>query len=146
MVSRSDAHPHKQQVREQWNEVAPRWHEWTSVMRDQYAPATGLMLDLARLRPGDRVLDVAAGDGYQSIAAAERIGPRGYVLAIDVASEQLKYADLTAREAGIQNVETRVMDGENLELEDTSFEAALCHFGLTFFPDPDRGLREIGGC
>jgi ubiquinone/menaquinone biosynthesis C-methylase UbiE len=78
----------KQRIRAQWDEVAPRWHRWTPVMQAQYAPATELMLDLARLRPGYRVLDIAAGDGYQSIAAARRVGPTGHVLAVDLAPEQ----------------------------------------------------------
>jgi ubiquinone/menaquinone biosynthesis C-methylase UbiE len=133
----------KQRIREQWNEVAARWHRWTPLMREQFAPATELMLDLAHLAPGDHVLDVAAGDGYQSIAAAQRVGPGGHVLAVDLAPEQLKYAAAAARQAGIEHLETRAMDGENLDLADASFDAVLCHFGLTFFSDPDRGLREM---
>jgi ubiquinone/menaquinone biosynthesis C-methylase UbiE len=133
----------KQRLREQWDEVAVRWHRWTPVMSAQYAPATELMLDLAHLRPGGRVLDIAAGDGYQSIAAARRVGPSGHVLAIDLAAEQLKYAAAAAREAGVEHLETRVMDAENLDLPDASFDAVLCQFGLMFLPDLDRGLREM---
>ena len=112
-------------------------------MSAQYAPATELMLDLARLRPGDRVLDIAAGDGYQSIAAARRVGPTGHVLAVDIAREQLRYAATAAREAGVEHLETRVMDAENLDLPDASVDAVLCQFGLMFLPDVDRGLREM---
>ena len=133
----------KQHIREQWDAVAARWHRWTPVMSAQYAPATELMLDLARLRPGDRVLDIAAGDGYQSIAAARRVGPTGHVLAVDLAPEQLKYAAAAAGEAGVEHLEIRVMDAEHLDLPDASFDAALCQFGLMFLPDPDRGLREM---
>lgn len=139
----NDPEVFKRRVREQWDEVAARWHRWTPVMRDQVAPATQLMLDLARLRPGHHVLDVAAGNGYQSIAAARRVGPTGHVLAIDLASEQLKYAAAAAREAGIKQIETRVMDAEDLALPDASFDAVLCHFGVMFLPDLDRGLREM---
>jgi SAM-dependent methyltransferase len=112
-------------------------------MREQYAPATELMLDMAHLEPGDHVLDVAAGDGYQSIAAAQRVGSGGHVLAVDLAPEQLKYAAAAAQQAGVEHFGIRVMDGENLDLADASFDAVLCHFGLMFFPDPDRGLREM---
>jgi ubiquinone/menaquinone biosynthesis C-methylase UbiE len=133
----------KQRIREQWDEVAARWHRWTPVMSAQYASATELMLDLAHLRAGDRVLDIAAGDGYQSIAAARRVGPTGHVLAVDLAPEQLKYAAAVAREAGVEHFDTRVMDAENLGLPDASFDAVLCQFGLMFLPDPARGLREM---
>lgn len=143
MNGTSEPQVFKQRIREQWNEVAARWHRWTPMMREQYAPATKLMLDLARLAPGDHVLDVAAGDGYQSLAAAERVGPSGHVLAIDLAPEQLTYATAAARQAGFEQLETRVMDGENLDLADASVDAVLCHFGIMFFPDPDRGLREM---
>ena len=133
----------KQHIRDQWDAVAARWHRWTPVMSAQYAPATELMLDLAHLRPGDRVLHIAAGDGYQSIAAARRVGPTGHVLAVDLAPEQLKYAAAAARDAGVEHLETRVMDAEHLDLPDASFDAVLCQFGLMFLPDPDRGLREM---
>lgn len=133
----------KQRVREQYDEMAERWHRWTPVMSAQYAPATELMLDLARLRPGHRVLDIAAGDGYQSIAAARRVGPTGHVLAVDIAREQLRYAAAAAREAGVEHLVTRVMDAEKLDLPDASVDAVLCQFGLMFLPDVDRGLREM---
>ena len=113
------------------------------MMQAQYAPATELMLDLADVRPGDRVLDVAAGDGYQSIAAARRVGPAGHVLAVDLAPEQLKHAAAAAGDAGIGHLETRVMDGENLDLADASVDAVLCQFGLMLFGDPYRGLTEM---
>ena len=138
-----EAEAFKQRIREQYDELAETWHRWTPVMSAQYAPATELMLDLARLRPGDRVLDIAAGDGYQSIAAAKRVGPTGHVLAVDIAREQLRYAATAAREAGVEHLETRVMDAENLDLPDASVDAVLCQFGLMFLPDVDRGLREM---
>lgn len=139
----TDPEAFKRRIREQWDEVSARWDRWTPVMRDQLAPATELMLDLARLQPGHRVLDIAAGNGYQSIAAARRVGPTGHVLAIDLAPEQLKYAAAAAREAGIGHIETRVMDAEDLALPDASFDAVLCHLGVMFLPDLDRGLREM---
>jgi ubiquinone/menaquinone biosynthesis C-methylase UbiE len=143
MIGDSKSEATKERIRHQWDEVAERWDRWTPVMREQFAPATELMLGLARLRPGHRVLDIAAGNGYQSIAAARRVGPAGHVLAIDLAPEQLKHAAAAAREAGIEYIETRVMDAEKLALPDASFDAVLCHFGLMFLPDLDRGLQEM---
>ena len=133
----------KEHIREQYDELAETWQRWTPVMGAQYAPATEMMLDLARIRPGDRVLDIAAGDGSQSIAAARRVGPTGHVLAVDIAREQLRYAAIAAREAGVEHLETRVMDAENLDLPDASVDAVLCQFGLMFLPNVDRGLREM---
>ncbi len=143
MPGESESDAFKERIRLQWNEVAPRWDRWAPVMRDQLAPATELMLDLAHLRPGHRVLDIAAGNGYQSIAAARRVGPTGHVLATDLAQQQLRYAAAAARAAGIDHIETRVMDAENLDLPDASFDAVICHLGVMFLPDVDRGLAEM---
>jgi SAM-dependent methyltransferase len=126
-----------------WNGIAEGWHMWIPRMREWYAPATSLMLDLARISPGSRVLDVAAGDGDQSLAAATRVGSSGYVLATDPARELLAFAQRSAEQAGVENLETKVMKGEKLEFPDGSFDAVICRFGLMFFSDPDRGLREM---
>jgi len=101
------------------------------------------MLELAGIRAGSRVLDIAAGDGDQSIAAARRVGPDGYVLATDLSSNVLAYAASAAEEADLAHLETRVMDGENLELEDNSFDAVICRSGLMLMPDPKTAMAEI---
>src|SRR3712207_7498954 len=73
------------------------------------------MLKMAEVGPGARVLDVAAGAGGQTIAAAKRVGSAGYVLATDISSNILEFASAAAQEEGLTNVDTRVMDGEELE-------------------------------
>ena len=75
---------------QKWNTIADSWHAWMPRMREWYAPATRLMLDWAQLENGSRVLDIAAGDCDQSIEIAHIVGPKGYVLAIDVAEDLLK--------------------------------------------------------
>ena len=78
--------------------------------------------------------------------AARRVGPSGFVLAIDIASNLLVFAAEAARQAGLTNVETRVMDGENLELEAETFDAVISRVGLIYFPDQQRaltGMRRI---
>jgi len=101
------------------------------------------MLQFARIRPGNRVLDIAAGAGEPALSAASRVGPNGYVLATDISANILAFAEQVARERGLTNVETRVMDGENLDLPDSSFDAVLSRLGLIYFPDRDRGLTEM---
>lgn len=126
-----------------WDSIAEGWHDWIPQMRTWYAPATKLMLDLARIGPGDRILDIAAGDCDQSIAAARRVGSDGYVLAIDMAPEMLEIGARQAQEQGFHNIETRVMDAENLNLPDDSFDAAICRFGLMLMPNPIAVLKGI---
>jgi ubiquinone/menaquinone biosynthesis C-methylase UbiE len=106
-------------------------------------PATELMFDLAEIRIGCRVLDVAAGTGDQTVTAAERVGPTGYVLATDISASMLEVAADAAREAGLTNVETRVMDAENIDLDADSFDAAICQLALFLFSDPAHVLRGM---
>jgi trans-aconitate methyltransferase len=69
-------------------------------------PLTERMLDLTGVGVGHRVLDVGAGTGEQTLAAARRVGPSGAVLAIDTAAQMLALAAEAAAQAGLQKVET----------------------------------------
>ena len=94
-----DAVKYKQATREQWQRAAEPWHAWGPTIESWLGEATELMLDLAGVGLGARVLDVAAGAGGQTLRAAERVGPTGAVLATDIAPAILEYAARVAREA-----------------------------------------------
>jgi ubiquinone/menaquinone biosynthesis C-methylase UbiE len=134
---------YKATTREQWQSAAEAWDRWTPTLQSWLGPPTELMLDLARIGPGDRVLDIAAGAGEPAMTAAKRVGPTGSVLATDISSNILAYARRAAAAQGLTNLETRVMDGEHLELPDASFDAALSRVGLIYFPDRQRALAEV---
>ncbi len=134
---------YKETTREQWQNVAEAWHRWIPLLSQWAGPVTELMLDLARIGSGTRVLDLAAGDGDQSLMAARRVGPTGYVLATDLAPNLIAFAAQSAREAGLSQMEARVMDADHLELEDASFDAVISRFGLMFFPHRQQALAEI---
>jgi SAM-dependent methyltransferase len=134
---------YKETTREQWQAAAEAWHRWGPTLAQWLGPATEIMLDMADVRAGSRVLDVAAGAGEQSLVAARRVGPSGFVLATDIASNLLVFAAEAARQAGLPNVETRVMDGENLELEAEAFDAVISRVGLIYFPDQQRALTGM---
>ena len=126
-----------------WDEHAER-RSRTQAQRDEvYGPATERMLDLADLQTGNRVLDVAAGTGEQTLLVARRVGPNGYVLATDLSTNMLNVAAEAARTAGLNNVETRVMDAENLDLDADSFDAVICRLSLHTFPNPQKAVREM---
>ena len=137
-----DAAKYKNAQREQWNKDGAAWRRWTPVLDRWYGGVTRQMLDLARIQPGQRVLDVATGAGEPAVSAAERVGPGGHVLATDIAEGIVELALQVARERGLKQMETRAMDGEKLDLPDASFDAVLCRLGLMYMPHPVTALRE----
>lgn len=106
-------------------------------------PATDRMLDLVGVVVGSRVLDIGAGTGEQTVLAAERVGPTGYVLATDISGAMLDVAAAVAEEMGLVNVETRVTDVQALSVETESFDAAICRLSLMFIPDVACGTAEV---
>ena len=134
---------YKETTRDQWQSAAEAWHRWTPAIQTWLGPATERMLDLAAVGAGDRVLDVAAGAGEPSITAAKRVGPTGSVLATDISANILDYAMHAAAAQGVTNLTTRVMDGEHLELPDSSVDVVLSRVGLIYFPDQQHALAEM---
>ncbi len=137
-----DAAKYKNAQREQWNKDGAAWRRWNPTLDRWYGEATNRMLDLARIRPGQRVLDIAAGAGEPAVSAAERVGPGGYVLATDISEGIVELALQVARERGLEQVETRVMDGEKLDVPEAAFDAVLCRLGLMYMPHPVTAVRE----
>jgi SAM-dependent methyltransferase len=138
-----DAAKYKETTREQWQTAARAWNDWGAFLRAWLGPATEVMLDMARIGPGSRVLDVAAGAGDQTLQVAERIGPEGHVLATDIASNILAFAAQNARNAGHANVKTAVMDGERLDVPQGTFDAVVSRVGLIYFPDQQKALAGM---
>jgi SAM-dependent methyltransferase len=98
---------------------------------------------MAEIRRGDRVLDVAAGAGDQTLMIAERVGECERVLATDFSSNILSFAAENARREGHASVETQVMDGENLDVPEASFDAVVSRVGLIYFPDQQQALAGM---
>lgn len=138
-----DPAQYKATTQRQWDKAAEAWHRWGPALRTWLGPATEKMLELAGVESGSRVLDVAAGAGDQTLLIARRVGAGGSVLATDLSPCILTFADSEARRAGLTNVRTRTMDGEQLELPDASFDVVVSRLGLIYFPDQARALSEM---
>ena len=125
------------------SEIAERRNRGRARRAELQRPATEMMLDLAEIRLGSRVLDLAAGTGDQTVSVAQRVGPTGYVLATDISASMLKLAADAAREEGLTNVETKVVDAQKIDLEADSFDAVICQLGLFLFSNPASVLRAM---
>jgi SAM-dependent methyltransferase len=137
-----DADAYKRTQHDQWNEDAAAWHRWGPTLQNWFGGVTNMMLDLAQIGPGQHVLDIAAGAGEPALSAAERVGPRGRVLATDLSENILRFAQQIADDRKLAHFKTQAMDGENLELPDSSFDVVLCRFGLIYMPHRQRALTE----
>jgi SAM-dependent methyltransferase len=141
MTTTFDAARYKSTTRQQWEDAAEAWHRWGPTIEDWLGAATDRMLDAAGITTGSRVLDVAAGAGGQTLAAARRTGPTGHVLATDISPGILAYA---AKVAGdLPQVATLEVDGETLNVEPESFDAVISRVGLIYFPDQQAALAGM---
>ena len=109
----------------------------------QLEPAQSLMLDMAALRPGERVLDVACGTGLVSFRIADAVGEDGAVVGTDISGEMVAAARRLAAERNIGNARFERCDAEGLRLDDEPFDAALCGLGMMYVPDPLKALEQM---
>lgn len=133
----------RDRLKRMWDGVAPGWGEHAAFVDARAAAMTETILDLARVEPGVRVLELAAGAGGAGLAAAERVGTRGEVVISDVAPEMIAIARARAEERGLENVRARVLDLEQIDEPDESYDAVICREGLMLVPDPGGAVEEI---
>ena len=105
------------------------------------APVAEDLIEVARLQPGERVLDVACGTGVVTRLAAERVGAASLVTGLDVNASMLAVARTeTPSNISIDWYEASV---ESMPLEDEAFDVVLCQMGLQFIPNKLAALREM---
>jgi O-methyltransferase / aklanonic acid methyltransferase len=107
-----------------------------------FTPMGRRLVERAGPGPGQRVLDIGCGRGAALFPAAERVGPDGHVLGIDIAPEMIEEARRDAERQEVGNVELRVMDGENPELPPHSFDLVMGSYSLIFLPDAPAALAR----
>lgn len=140
-MSTTQASP-KELQQKSWTGVAPGWKKHDAAFTRSVAAASEAMLDATGIGPGMRVLDIATGVGEPALAAARRVGPRGFVLGTDFVEPMLAFAREKAAAAGLHHVEFRCVDGEALAEPPGSFDAVTIRWGLMFMPDASACLRR----
>jgi len=108
-----------------------------------FSPWAADLVALAKLRPGERVLDVACGTGVVGRLAAERVGPKGHVTGLDLNESMLEVARSQPIPAGAAGVAWVQSSALAMRVPDSSFDVVLCQQGIQFFPDPPQALREM---
>lgn len=143
-MSIPDPQEYKLSQRKGWDSVANSWQKWWKTTENSAAKVSGRLIELAEIRPGSKVLDLATGIGEPSLTVAREVGVEGHVLAVDISPQMLHIAKERAISLGLQGiVDFKVGDTETIGLPSSTFDAALCRFGLMFLPDLKAGLQNI---
>ena len=141
-MSDFDPQQYRQDSVEQWEAAAPGWSRRAEQMQQFASPVTDWLLDALELKPGQRVLDLAAGLGHVGLEAARRVAPGGSVVIADQAEAMLRAARERAERLGIANVEFKRIDAEWIDLPLGGLDAIACRFGLMLMADPGAALGE----
>ncbi len=138
----------RNRVHQMWGSVAESWGEHVDHVEQRAERVTRLMIDAVAPAPGDDVLELACGAGGLGLAIADQVTPGGRVVLSDVAPEMVAIA--SARAAGREQVgsaatqlSAQVLDLEDIDVPDASFDIVVCREGLMFALDPVRAAREI---
>ena len=118
--------------------------QWWKTIENGAQNVSNRLVELANIKPGDKVLDIATGIGEPAITAAKRVGSSGCVKATDLSPQMLSIAKQRAASMGLENMmEFKDGDTETIELPASSFNAVLCRWGLMFLPNPSSALSNI---
>jgi ubiquinone/menaquinone biosynthesis C-methylase UbiE len=126
----------------QWERSAEGWGRRREEVQRVAAPVSEWMVEAVAPRPGDVVLELAAGPGETGFLAAERIRPGGRLICSDFAAPMLDVARERAAQLGVQDVDFRVLNAESLDLDAASVDAVLCRWGYMLMADPGAALQE----
>jgi len=130
-----------ERIKEEWDSQAASWFRQREAMMAASRPIHEWMVEHAELRPGMRVLEIAAGPGDTGFLAAKRLD-NGRLLSTDLSPSMVATARNRGAELGITNADYRVLDAQAMDLADESFDAVLCRWGFMLMPDPLASLRE----
>ena len=138
-----DVERFKRDSRSSWDNAAAGWEKWWPLFESCAQSVSNRLVELAQIKPGYRVLDIATGTGEPAITAARAVGPSGRVIGVDHSSGMLTVARRRAASLGLGNVEYREGDAASLKEPAASFDAVLCRWGLMFVPDLAAAARGI---
>lgn len=129
-----------------WNDsTAARWVSHENFLDEQIEPLGILAMQRTAVAEGERAIDVGCGCGQTCLQLAERVGPAGSVLGIDISEVMLGRARERARERGFEQVRFENVDAQTHEFEPASADLVFSRFGVMFFADPAAAFRNLRG-
>jgi SAM-dependent methyltransferase len=137
-----DLDAYRKQSRETWGQMATGWEDRRDWIMASTRPVSDWLADKADPQPGQTFLELAAGTGDLGFRVAERVGGRGQVISTDFSPEMVDVARAKGQALALTNIEHRVMDAENMDLDDDSVDGVVCRFGYMLMADPGAALKE----
>lgn len=134
----------REHLRQEWTgeKTVAAWRKWQAQIAGFTRGATQAIHQAARLRPGLRVLDLASGVGDPALSIAAAVAPDGQVTATDLGPGMISLAEELAKKEGLKNIQFQVASADSLPFPDASYDRLTCRFGIMFFPDLAKALRE----
>lgn len=123
-----------------WDAAAP---VYDNAWRERLVHVQRALIDACDLKPGQRVIETAAGSGLVTFPIAEAVAPGGQVVATDLSGDMAAMGMENAERLGFESVTFERMNVESITHEDDSFDRAICSLGLMYTPDPVAALREM---
>jgi ubiquinone/menaquinone biosynthesis C-methylase UbiE len=142
-ISPDAAREYRQRSYLNWERAAAGWERERAFVSRATRPLTRWLEDALAPRPGETLLELAAGPGDTSLELAPRVAPGGRVLCTDRSPAMVEAAARAARARGLDWVDCRVVDAEALDLPEACVDAAFCRLALMLMPDPGRVLEEL---
>jgi ubiquinone/menaquinone biosynthesis C-methylase UbiE len=137
-----DIAEYRKQSHDTWERMAAGWDRWNQMLAESSRPVTDDMVAALDPKPGETILELAAGAGVSGFAAASLLQGEGKMVMTDFASHMIEACERRGRELGFDNIEYRVLDAERMDLEDDSVDGVQCRWGYMLMADPSAALRE----
>ena len=132
----------RQEIYEIAEAIAPTWERRRADIERVSTPVRDWMLRELSVRPGDTLLELAAGVGDTGFDALTLAGEEGRLISTDFSPAMVEAARRRGAERGLRNVEYRVIDAERIELGADSVDGVVCRFAYMLMPDPAEALAE----
>jgi ubiquinone/menaquinone biosynthesis C-methylase UbiE len=146
MTRTVQAEPHldeaRAQIRQVWETMAPGWEARRGYLAEFSKEITEWLVEKLDPRPGQTILELAAGPGDTGFAAARAIGDHGRLISTDLSPAMVEVAKRRAAEVGVTNAEFQVLDAENNHLSSGSVDGVICRWGYSLMLDPLKALTE----
>ena len=126
-----------------WSAVASAWDEYRNRLFEDVRSVSDWIIEYVDPQPGQTVLELTAGPGETGFLAAARLGSTGRLISSDFVPAMVDAARRGADERGLDNVECRVLDAQQIDLPDNSVDGVLSRFGLMLVPHQQRAIAEI---